>query len=86
MKEIPDLQQGQLSYHDVSQMMAEMFKKIREDNDQFSPRTDKEELHHCYKIFSEIISVRHSTTNSLFHMFLDEYKKSTELTVQKLKK
>ena len=79
------LKEGQLSCEDVSQMMAEIFKKMREDSRRFSDYTEKQQLLILHNSLVEIRYVRTVTGHALINIFLDEYEKSVKLAIEEVK-
>ena len=77
-KDNTSLKKGQLTYHDVSQMMANIFIKLEEDRKKFRYRTTQERMEYLTRDLYAIKVTRFATNNSLIHIFLDEYEKSVK--------
>ncbi len=79
------LNPGQLSYHDVSIMMAEIFKKMKDDRKNFSVHTIQQSIKYLKRDLAEIKYLRAGTSHSLINMFLDEYEKSVKAEMEEIK-
>lgn len=78
------LKPGQLSYHDLSKMMADIFTRMEEDRKKFSDQTVKERMPYLIRDLYAIKSSRFATNNSLIHIFLDEYEKSVKSSIDEI--